>query len=239
MLQLINRCRNVPFYHWGKVSHHTANPNFTCMCFNYVIGLPKKGGKEYPLFDYEHMIYRALMEPAFLNTRKATEEEYKRFEQMKVDAELQTKNKHMTISYSYNRYLKEREDILVWPQKVRHVSVLKATGLGISEFCIRFLAWLCLRNDDLKGSQIVIFTGPRLELAVTLVSRLKDLFRNYGVTFTDKETVCNLNGVRIEAFPSHHADSARGLSNISGILVDEFSFIPDRDYEMYLNPTHI
>jgi hypothetical protein len=68
-----------------------------------------------------------------------------------------------------------------------------------------------------------------LELAVTLISRLKDLFKNHGITFSDKETVCNLNGVRIEAFPSHHADSARGLSNISAILVDEFSFIPDRE----------
>lgn len=205
MQQLINRCHNVPFYHWGKVSHHTTNPNFTCMCFNYIIGLPRKGGKEYPLFDYEHMIYRSLMEPAFLNTRKATDQEYKRFEQMKVNAELQSNNKHGSISTAFAKYLQEREDTLVWSQKVKHLAVLKATGLGISELCIRFLAWLYLRNNDLQGSQIVIFTGPRLELAVTLVSRLKDLFRNHGVTFTDKETVCNLNGVRIEAFPSHHA----------------------------------
>lgn len=55
------------------------------------------------------------------------------------------------------------------------------------------------------------------------------LSKNHDVTFTEKETVCNLQGTRIEAFPSHHADSARGLPNISAILVDEFSFIPDRE----------
>lgn len=169
------------------------------------------------------------MEPAFLNTRKETDEEYKKFEDMKVKVESETQNKHGSISVARAKFLKEREETLVYPHKVRHLACLKATGLGISELSIRFLAWLCLRNDNLKGSQIVIFTGPRLELAVTLVSRLKDLFKNHGITFTDKETVCTLNSVRIEAFPSHHADSARGLSNISAILVDEFSFIPDRE----------
>jgi hypothetical protein len=229
MQQLINKCYNSFFYHWGNTARHITNPNSPCNCFNKIIGMPKKGGKEYPLFDYEHAIFRALTEPAFINTRKATDEEYKKFEQMQVDAELQSKTKHGSVGNSFAKFLKDRENTLIWPQKVKHIAVLKATGLGISELCIRFLAWLCLRNNDLQGSQIVIFTGPRLELAVTLVSRLKDLFRNHGITFTDKETVCNLNGVRIEAFPSHHADSARGLSNISAILVDEFSFIPNRE----------
>lgn len=226
MRNLINKCHNSPFYHWGKITHNTANLNSPCNCFNKIIGMPKKGGKEYPLFDYEYMIFRALTEPAFINT---TEEENKKFEQMKVDVELQSKSKRESDGCAHAKYLKERQNTLIWPQKVKHIAVLKATGLGISELCIRFLAWLCLRNNDLQGSQMVIFTGPRLELAVTLVSRLKDLFRGHDITFTDKETVCNLNGVRIEAFPSHHADSARGLSNISAILVDEFSFIPDRE----------
>ena len=79
MRQLINKCYNVPFYHWGKVSHHKADPNLVCNCFNKIIGLPIKGGKEYPLFDYEYMIFRALIEAAFLNTRNATDDEYKKF----------------------------------------------------------------------------------------------------------------------------------------------------------------
>jgi hypothetical protein len=58
---------------------------------------------------------------------------------------------------------------------------------------------------------------------------MKDFFKPFGITFTDEETVLNLNGVRIEAFPSHHAATARGLPNVSFIFVDEASFIPDRE----------
>jgi hypothetical protein len=50
------------------------------------------------------------------------------------------------------------------PEKVKHVAVLKASGLGISELILRVMCWLCLRNDNLKGSQMIIFTGPRLEM---------------------------------------------------------------------------
>ena len=91
---------------------------------------------------------------------------------------------------------------------------------------IRWIIWLCLRNDDLKNSQVVIFTGPRLELAISLINRMKDLFKPHGIVFNDKETVLNLNGVRIEAFPSHHADSARGLPSVSIVFADEADIFP-------------
>jgi len=35
----------------------------------------------------------------------------------------------------------------------------KATGLGISEFMLRFMAWLCLKDNALAGSQMCIVTG--------------------------------------------------------------------------------
>jgi hypothetical protein len=38
--------------------------------------------------------------------------------------------------------------------------------------------------------------------------------------FDTKETVIELNKVKIEAFPSHHLDSMRGLPNVSFILLD-------------------
>jgi late competence protein required for DNA uptake (superfamily II DNA/RNA helicase) len=73
-----------------------------------------------------------------------------------------------------------------------------------------------------------IVTGPRIDLAITLIERLKKLFADKGLvsTFTNKETVMELNGVRIEAFPSHHLDSMRGLPNVSFILLDEADFFP-------------
>jgi len=40
-----------------------------------------------------------------------------------------------------------------------------------------------------------------------------------------------LNGVRIEAFSSHHLDAMRGLPNVSFILLDEADFFPPRQQQ--------
>jgi hypothetical protein len=36
----------------------------------------------------------------------------------------------------------------------KHLWIKKATGLGISEFILRFMAWLCLKDNALSGSQM-------------------------------------------------------------------------------------
>jgi hypothetical protein len=36
----------------------------------------------------------------------------------------------------------------------KHLWIKKATGLGISEFMLRFMAWLCLKDNALSGSHI-------------------------------------------------------------------------------------
>jgi hypothetical protein len=33
----------------------------------------------------------------------------------------------------------------------KHLWIKKATGLGISEFMLRFMAWLCMKNNALSG----------------------------------------------------------------------------------------
>jgi hypothetical protein len=48
----------------------------------------------------------------------------------------------------------------------------------------------------------------------------------YATKFDTKETVVELNNVKIEAFSSHHLDAMRGLSNVSFILLDEADFFP-------------
>ena len=55
----------------------------------------------------------------------------------------------------------------------KHLWIKKATGLGISEFMMRFMAWLCLEDDKLSGSQMCIVTGPRIDLAIALIDRIK------------------------------------------------------------------
>ena len=76
-------------------------------------------------------------------------------------------------------------------QNRKHVWIKKATGLGITEFVLRYMAWLCLKDDSLRTSQMCIVTGPRLELAITLINRMKQLFteRDLIRQFDTKETV--------------------------------------------------
>jgi hypothetical protein len=37
-------------------------------CWNHIVVLPKKNGIEYPLFDYEKLLYKALLELSYLNS---------------------------------------------------------------------------------------------------------------------------------------------------------------------------
>jgi hypothetical protein len=117
-------------------------------------------------------------------------------------------------------------------QNHKHVWIKKATGLGITEFMLRYMAWLCFTRPG-QNSQMCIVTGPRIELAIELIKRMKGLFLNhsgfgndYQIKFDTKETVIELNGVHIEAYPSHHLDAMRGLPNVSFIFLDEADFFP-------------
>jgi hypothetical protein len=132
-------------------------------------------------------------------------------------------------------------DSLVTPNGNKHLWVKKATGLGISEFMLRFMAWLCLKDNTLSGSQMCIVTGPRIDLAIALIDRMKKLFASSkgiaAIAFDSKETVIELNSVKIEAFPSHHLGAMCGLPNVSFILLDEADFFPpgqQQDARMYL-----
>src|ERR671932_623569 len=94
---------------------------------------------------------------------------------------------------------------------------------------LSFMAWLCLKDNALSGSQMCIVTGPRIDLAIALIDRMKKLFagsNGIAAAFDTKETVIELINVRIEAFPSHHLDAMRGLPNVSFILLDEADFFP-------------
>jgi late competence protein required for DNA uptake (superfamily II DNA/RNA helicase) len=55
----------------------------------------------------------------------------------------------------------------------KHLWIKKATGLGVSEFMLRFMGWLCLKDNALSGSQMCIVTGPRIDLAIALIDRMK------------------------------------------------------------------
>ena len=107
--QFFGQFKSKPFWIWDKVWHKKQFALFSGKCcFNHMIGLPVKGSKKMPLFEYEQQIFDLL-------------------------------------------------------QETKHVWIKKATGLGITEFMLRYIAWRCLRDDKLKGSQICIVTGPRID----------------------------------------------------------------------------
>jgi hypothetical protein len=210
------KLRDRPFYIWNSIKHRAAaNPNNDIKgncCFNHILGLPTKNGVPQPLHDYQDIIYRALMIPGYLNSSpNKGPSAYKMEERKQKD-----------LAYS-NTYL--------YDFKLKHLWVKKATGLGITEFMLRFMAWLCLRNDDYKGSQMVIITGPNQELAIKCIKRMKSLFEPHGIYFDSKETVIELTGCSIEAYPSKHIDAFRSLTNPKFILCDEADFFRKSEQE--------
>ena len=114
-------------------------------------------------------------------------------------------------------------------KKDKHGWVKKATGLGITEFALRYMAWLC-HTRDYRGAQMSIVTGSNKELANGLISRLTEIWRQIKVLKT-KEAVAVLNGCRVEAFPPHHLDAMRALSRPVFILLDEADFFPKNDQD--------
>jgi hypothetical protein len=214
---LKSRLTERPFWIWTASQHNGAGRSknyFTkgnC-CFNHIIGLPSKNGQGMPMFLYERILYLALTQDSYLNS--------------------------IVISRPHADTIKERNDreklnqtIVFAPFKNKHVWVKKATGLGVTEFMLRFMCWLALRNDDYQNSQMVIVTGPNQELAIKVIKRMKALFEPYGITFESKETVIELNGCSIEAYPSNHIDAFRSLTNPKFIFIDEGDFFRKNEQE--------
>jgi hypothetical protein len=171
------------FFFWDKKQHLlAAELSEGQCCWNHCVGLPIKNNKEYPLFDYERILFNKLFV------------------------------KEPNQEYSF---------------KDKHLWCKKSTGLGVSEFMLRIMGWLCTSTELYKNSisQMVIVTGPNQDLAIKLIKRLKAIFeRKLGLTFNNKETVLELNGVEIQTYPSSNIDSFRSLTNPKFILLDESDF---------------
>jgi hypothetical protein len=114
----------------------------------------------------------------------------------------------------------------------KHLWVKKATGLGVTEFMLRMMAWLCTKDSGNSNGQMCIVTGPNIDIATKLIKRLKGIFETkLGVIFDNKETVLELNGCTIEAYPSNHLDAYRALENPKFILIDESDFFRKSEQE--------
>lgn len=107
----------------------------------------------------------------------------------------------------------------------KRLLILKARGLGLTEFMLRYMAWLCLYDDRYRGADMPIIVGPNLKLAYKLIGRMKRIFDNrIFVDFNSAVTSLNINGVNIEAFPSNNPDAFRGLEKPAFFFIDEADF---------------
>jgi len=108
--------------------------------------------------------------------------------------------------------------------------ILKSTGLGISEFFLRWMSWKALTDESIFGSRMLIIVGPNEELAKLMIERIKKLFddkREFIIRATDYEI--EFSFVTIEAKQSNHIDSSRSYEDISIFYGDEACFFLKRD----------
>jgi hypothetical protein len=65
--------------------------------------------------------------------------------------------------------------------KHKHLWVKKATGLGVTEFFLRFMAWLCLKDDAYRNGQTTLNSSCWMkQTSLEKVSR-----RMYGMYLGD------------------------------------------------------
>ncbi len=66
--QYFDKLQNKPFWIWDIEEHKLEDirTKGEC-CFNHIIGLPIKEVLEKPIFDYQELLYEALLSPDFCN----------------------------------------------------------------------------------------------------------------------------------------------------------------------------
>ncbi len=226
MRQLIERCRGVPFWRWGEKNHkEPINMPGNC-CFVHIVNLPEKNGRKHIMYDYEQELFSYLEIPQYANRRPATKKEEDYFRQKKIDIESVVSLKGKNIKNADYHYHLEKENTLIYPQKVGHVACIKSTGLGITHFSLLYILWLCLRNDKLKGSDIAIITGVREQLSIDIINRLRKILTPFNIRFDTAVDTLFINGVRIRSYPStvNSLAALRGQENISIIYCSEAAF---------------
>jgi hypothetical protein len=113
--------------------------------------------------------------------------------------------------------------------KRKETSTYKPSDLWTQQDDLLFLKYCPTKQERLYHAMPGVI-GPRFDLAEDLIPRFKGLFTTKINLSHDRtqsaSTVAFLNGVRVEAFPSHHVDTMRGLTDVKWILSDESDMYP-------------
>lgn len=98
------------------------------------------------------------------------------------------------------------------------------------------MAWLCLKDDSLQNTIMVVVTGPRQDMTNDLITRFKRLFIDY-FEFPDAKDRAVLNRVDIRAYPSNHTETIRSIPNVSLVLMDEADFFEKSEQKEVIDAT--
>ena len=68
-------------------------------------------------------------------------------------------------------------EMSVFSELLNHKDILikKARELGITELLLRYIGWLCTKDDTYNNCRFHVVTGPRIQLAEELINRLHNL----------------------------------------------------------------
>jgi hypothetical protein len=109
------------------------------------------------------------------------------------------------------------------PQRL--FAVLKATGIGMTEYIIRVMAWMAVSSGKYHGARFAIIAGIRMIIAEGVIDRFVNLFHRFpflGIKAAKARTM--VNHVLIEAFPAVNLDAMRSFHNLAFVFVDEADF---------------
>jgi hypothetical protein len=77
-------------------------------------------------------------------------------------------------------------DSLVTHSGNRHLWIKKATGLGISEFMLRFMAWLCVKDNALSGSFFIFIFPDKQTPRISFSQPPQPTSLNYPMSVDDR-----------------------------------------------------
>jgi len=116
----------------------------------------------------------------------------------------------------YHPVYEYEQELLQSLSENKCVAVYKATGLGITEFMLLWLVWKSFTDPFFYGKVCCIITGPNVDLAQDLILRTKDFLIKKGLQYVDHGAYeLEINGHRIQCYPSNNIHSARGIPKVS------------------------
>lgn len=130
----------------------------------------------------------------------------------------------------FQHFLASKENPKSIPDPSYYYLIVKSTGLGITEFVLRLMAWLAVRNREYYNQRFGIITGLTLTETDVLIGRFYDLFEAFPelpIRRTLGKVV--INGVTIQGFPSKNTKSMRSYKDFRFLFADEAAFFEKSD----------